>query len=165
MITIGIDPDTHHTSLVILDGTRVKWAHVLTVPRKLTGKAAVYATIQAAMRLPDTLPDVKVDMIVVEAMQVYGDAPEKANSLLPLSTIGGAVMAILSNKYPNAGICLPKPPEWKGQVPKKIHHKRILKALENAEALTSSHLIDAGGLAQWGQTTKAHTLSDLRLLP
>lgn len=168
MITIGIDPDTHYTSLVILDDCKVVWSYVIDVPKTLSGKASLYATLNGIPGMVTETPDVAVDRIAIEGMQVYKDAPEKANSLIPLAFIGGGIAYALQKRWPDAALVVPKPAEWKGQIPKKIHHKRILARL-NAPLSSVvakkhlSHVTDAAGLALWVQTPQALLMSDQRL--
>jgi len=63
---------------------------------------------------------------------------------------------MMARKYDKSRVLCPIPSDWKGSVPKSIHHKRILARLRvSEEALAhipkgqQQHVIDAAGLALW----------------
>jgi hypothetical protein len=67
-----------------------------------------------------------------------------------------ALAAMMARKYDKSRVLCPIPSDWKGSVPKSIHHKRILARLRvSEEALAhipkgqQQHVIDAAGLALW----------------
>ncbi len=106
------------------------------------------------------------ERLVIEWPQVYrlgGRAGADPNDLLGLAAVAGAVAA----HYYDATINVYKPAEWKGQVPKEVHHARIMRFLSDAEKLaipklpkTKLHnVLDAIGLGLFhlGRTGKGGT--------
>lgn len=77
---------------------------------------------------------VKVSAVVIEKMQVYDHSPPaQANACILLSLMAGRVTGLFASTvrcYHNYEY-LPK--EWKGQVPKEIHHRRIEEKLTDQE--------------------------------
>lgn len=94
------------------------------------------------------------DTLVLEWPQVYQGGRQKGdpNDLLPLAALNGALRAL----FPAPRLHLPKPSDWKGQVPKDIMGARILskltaeeKAVWNAAQFPKSlahNVLDAVGL-------------------
>lgn len=96
------------------------------------------------------------DRLVVELPQVYDAAHSKGD---PNDLIGVAVqVGRWVERYRGLeSIRLVKPATWKGQVPKEIHHGRILRKLALREQgvmpslpKTKAHnMLDAVGLGMW----------------
>lgn len=91
-------------------------------------------------------PDTR-HLIVLEKPQVYRHARARSADLVDLAISAGRIEGMFSR----AVWYLPR--EWKGQVPKKIHHPRILAQLTDREksCLPSKkgelkHILDAVGL-------------------
>lgn len=92
--------------------------------------------------------------LVIERPQVYGGAKFDPNDLVGLAVVAGAA----AGRFHMAkNIDFPLPRMWKGQVPKDIHHERVLRALSIAERgqvpnTTKSlqhNVLDAVGLGLW----------------
>lgn len=93
---------------------------------------------------------------VCEVPQVYPQSKADPNDMIPLALLAGSLVGFFGSPF----VKLPKPREWKGQVPKKIHNARTLAALTPAELQLCGGLshdeIDAVGLGLWylGRTGK-----------
>jgi hypothetical protein len=92
------------------------------------------------------------DELVLEVMQSYDLRHQKGdqNDLLELAGVGGAIVGILSPERVTGY----RPAEWKGQVPKVVHHKRIqrelteqeVKRIEKCPESLKHNVIDAIGI-------------------
>ncbi len=185
MITLGVDPDLHSTSWAILDHKSVLWVGRVVIPRRLRGAEAVAATIEK-MRDRKLPPGLGIDRIAVEGQQIYQKGLNTfraldQNDILMLAQVAGGMAALFWKMYPSAKLLLPKPAEWKGQVPKTVHHARIYVDLHLPYMMigrgeqkavvpefepdtykegditpgTASHVNDAVGLALWAQSLAA----------
>lgn len=95
--------------------------------------------------------------VVCEIPQVYPGSPVSTQSLITLMSRAGYLAGFLRPSQ----LTLVKPSQWKGQIPKDIHHKQILEQLEVGELLVldqcltnipkSKHhnVYDAVGLGLW----------------
>jgi hypothetical protein len=183
MLVLGIDPDLHTTGWAAYDSNLRKVIAVgcLKVPRKLTGFDAIEATM---VKCRSECWGGIVNVLVVEGQELYLGNTKNTRSILDLALCAGALMG---TTYTGSGdILCPKPAEWKGQVPKYIHHKRILDGLGVASyrvGVTKStfailpekdslhllpdgdrlkngdwkHVTDAIGLAIWGAEKIKHS--------
>ncbi len=88
-----------------------------------------------------------VDVLVIEKPQVYQAERQEvdANDLVNLAVLVGAVLGRVVAKR----VLLPLPAQWKGQVPKKIHHRRI-RNKTGLDQRMSKDALDAVGLALFG---------------
>jgi hypothetical protein len=102
--------------------------------------------------LPLKLSVERYDVRVMEWPQVYG--LDTAASVLEVAAAGGAIASVYGGEFVRV---LPR--EWKGQVPKTAHNRRVLKVLSETElgylesvvTATSlrNNMIDAVGLGLW----------------
>jgi hypothetical protein len=86
------------------------------------------------------------NVVVVEKPQVYAQRKQEGdpNDLVNVAVLAGAVLG-----YTRAALTLdPLPHDWKGGVPKKIHHARLKQRFPWATG--SNHALDALGLALYG---------------
>lgn len=116
------------------------------------------------------------DVVVVEGQQIYfGKSAATPDSILALALVSGCLVAYANTYIPRAKILIPKPQQWKGQVPKDIGQARsytllglpfdrargysfptpgaAYDAIQGAEHVNKGdweHLGDAAGLALWG---------------
>lgn len=152
MLTIGVDPDTHYMSMVVLHDGCVKRTIVTNTPKELTNVLAVARTLREFYAaLADLLP-MPVDRICVEGQQVYGQKNVDPGDLVRLAHMAGGAASLLLAMNPTAELLMPLPQEWKGSAPKAIHQQRVLALYPHLQWSTSgkgSHLIDALGLAHW----------------
>ncbi len=167
---LGIDPDTHNTGICLHrpnGGCLLDLAHV---KHKYTGTRAV---IEMAIRLDDVIDNLcrnrDIKLIIIENQEAYIGRGSVPNRLLVLAQVTGACIS-LCTKYSSNILC-PKPKEWKGQVPKDIHNKRVLEKMGTSEddlfkgnpipKPQRHHVIDAIGLALWGTSYLVDTQSQL----
>ncbi len=89
-----------------------------------------------------------VHVLVIERMQVYRGAGAKGDAadLIDLSVLCGTVLGAIYH----SACYMPVPAQWKGQVPKPIHHRRIRKEHPGIPQGVSEDAMDAAGLALWG---------------
>jgi hypothetical protein len=87
------------------------------------------------------------DLVVIEKPQIYQGHLQKGdpNDLIDLAVLVGAIIGHVSATK----ILLPLPAEWKGQVPKDIHHRRIRKRVPGL-GRCSKDALDAVGLYLYG---------------
>jgi hypothetical protein len=135
---IGIDPGLRCTGVAAFDGN--EWA-VLSIRPK--AHDLVGRIVEICARLANRGP---WDLAVIERPQVYRQGLMKGdpNDLVDLAVLVGALTVTLNAKR----TLLPRPAQWKGQVPKEIHHDRIRKQVPGVEG--SKDALDAVGLALWG---------------
>lgn len=192
-LAIGVDPDTTSTALAVVDvDTPQVLAVYLMKQRSKKGREATLEMLKLAhdMHLSrnEKLPggEQHVTSIVHETVAIAVEGQElymprggrggtkNPRSILWLAPISGVWMALLKFAYPEAQLYFPAPAEWKGQVPKQVHHMRIGKALGWAMAKSGGqktgygypenvkiplgdkinksdwkHAMDAVGLALW----------------
>ena len=100
--------------------------------------------------------DKRTDYFISEVPQVYRAGASKGDpdDLLQLAGVVGVFSALMSADV-RIGV---KPREWKGQVPKDVHHKRLLKELnylettmieEAAPPSLRHNVLDAVGIGLW----------------
>lgn len=155
MLTLGVDPDLHHTAFALVDQSAgLRSSYHLRVPAHLKGEDAVLVTLDRArdaLREP-WIVGAKVDGIAIEAQQHYVGSPVDPADLLMLAMVSGGIAALLQAMWPSIPMRLPRPCEWKGQVPKKIHHARVARILGSGfHMLPTEHCKDAAALALWLQ--------------
>lgn len=106
---------------------------------------------------------------ILERPQVYRAATSKGdpNDLITLAIQLGRYVERLEAKSFRTSLVLPT--TWKGQVPKEVHHKRLLRALTPAEAGKVAeciapiskgkqhNVLDAVALALWARSQKHFT--------
>jgi hypothetical protein len=132
-----------------------------------TGWAIIDTTgTLVACGLGQDFPTRSCRVALIEKPQVYRAVSSKGN---PNDLI---TLAILVGRYAErltlAGVCvdLVTPASWKGQIPKDVHHARVVSGLSAAEvaildrgairprAKTRDHnVLDAVALAKWGHVS------------
>lgn len=129
MIVLGADPGLHQTGLALYDATlcEVRWVGVARGPDKAQGQDAVLAMKQA---LHGILLGKFPDLAVVESQEAYlggGSHTRKSTpgDLIMLATVTGLIVA--SAAAPK--LLLPRPKDWKGQVPKAVQQARVCSRL------------------------------------
>lgn len=168
MIFIGFDPDLHYPSYgvvqVFSDRTfKILDMGCLDIPAKLKGYDAVSAI---CAQLPDECLEIAEGIamlspqevhIYCEAMIVRPKQREAVNGLLKLQVTSGAFAAGMSSVLDTdlTKSYFVAPHEWKGDVPKDIHQKRILRwyGIERRQLglpeKYAKHVVDALGIALW----------------
>ena len=142
MRILGIDPGMRATGVCYyVDGE----CDAFTIrPKSLSLMGAIVEVVDALQDyLPDSLP---LEVLVIERMQIYTREKSKGNpnDLIPLAMLAGAIMV----RQPAGTVLLPTPAQWKGQVPKDIHHARI-RAKVPGLGRCSKDAMDAVGLVLW----------------
>lgn len=101
--------------------------------------------------------DVPPYLLVIEWPQIYTRTKSKGdpNDLLPVAAVAGAIISSVGALT----VRMPKPSDWKGQVPKDVHNARVLKRLTPGERARfdaarlpkslANNAIDAVGLGLW----------------
>jgi hypothetical protein len=167
-LTIGLDPGLRVAGIAAVDDAGQLVAAGLL---KTTGRgrgAEVWASAAAPLRsFLEMLPDADALVFVHEHMQVYQGGQSRADpaDLLELTGVAGVAVGVVAELCDGV---LPvrfvsvTPRNWKGQVPKHIHHKRLERALDprGHEVLMDSlrghasnqwhNAWDAVGIALWG---------------
>ena len=152
MFTLSIDPGLRGCGVSLFNKKQlIKAVYVKSTEQVKRGPEAWLAMAQAIL---DSLPGVKVTHLVVEVPQVYNQAYWKGDpaDLIELAGVDGAITVAVgaTNNY---GFL---PREWKGQVPKDIHNKRVEAKLSVEELATIEstatvrhNVVDAVGLGLW----------------
>lgn len=136
---IGFDPDLHQPSLALVgeDGAvRAVWC--LRHKKRLKGRAAVVAcSAFVAEFFSETLMPLydgtlEIAAFAVESQEVYRGAGQDADTkdpraLMFLAAVSGVVLGLGHVIWPKAAILFPAPAEWKGNVPKEVHHARLME--------------------------------------
>lgn len=154
MRLLALDPSVRGTGAACFGGNLLAavevWKCDLPAEPKHYGSIA-----QAYAWLPGWALTDKWDVIVCEVPEVYHHTP-RPQDLIAVAIVAGALCTIPAEKVRTF---LPK--TWKGQVPKKIHHDRILSQLLDHElqileaakkdiGVTLFHnALDAVGLGLW----------------
>lgn len=171
---IGIDPDLHHTGIAIVDPfgrvLEVECAKVSTSLRGAKAVAAMSDELLCSMKYhAETYA--RTVRAAVEGQTISFRQTKDPSSILHLAHVTGCAVSAL-RAHTLASVYIPAPREWKGQVPKQIHHQRICERLVWAYTLHGTkksgyaspndppvgkhlkpsqwkHVLDAVGLALW----------------
>lgn len=88
--------------------------------------------------------------VVIECPQVYARGKGDPNDLIDLARVVGALETL------SRDCVVVRPRTWKGTLPKKIHHERVLKELTTEERAVlgtkkkiDHNILDAVGLGLW----------------
>ena len=124
-IVLGIDPDTRHTAMVLASAAEVFQVYVIRASSD-TEESSTLRMIKCLAPAFEALAR-KADAIVVEGQQIYtGKSAASTDSILCLAQVAGALVAYANLTFPDKIIWMPKPSQWKGNVPKLVHHARVL---------------------------------------
>lgn len=146
MRSLGIDPGLTATGLAwCIDG----WWGTATLRATAHGLAPRIAEILALMDA--ALPVASWDVVTIEHPQAYQGSKNRhqvdPNDIVRLSILAGALAA---NACTLSRTLTPLPVQWKGGVPKDIHHRR-LRARIPGLGRVSKDAMDAVGLCLYGQ--------------
>lgn len=138
MNILGIDPGLRACGVASVTGEGHWYAGTIR-PKTRTLQERIQEIVRHMPRIP-------WDLIVIEMPQIYQGYKQEGdpNDLLRLSLLVGALIVSLDGE-----ILLPLPSQWKGQVPKEIHHRRI-RARVPGLGRQSKDAMDAVGLALYG---------------
>lgn len=176
MRVLGIDPDLHHAGVALVeDGRKLLAVRCPQVSSHFRGSAAV---VQMALSMEVALAEIlseygHPDFAVVEGQESYLGAKVRPQDLIHLAQAAGSAAGLV-RALAGCRIELPRPVTWKGSIPKDVHQKRVLRALgipyepgskptrilklpsgvgfESIKKSHLTHVIDAIGLAVWGET-------------
>jgi len=145
MNVIGIDPGLRCTGLATFDGKTWDVRSIRSTERDLAARCEEIAA---------SIPCAPVDLLVIERPQVYQGRLQKGdpNDLVDLAVLVG----VLLRHIPHVRALLPRPRDWKGQVPKDIHHRRLRARVPDLGP-ASKDAMDAVGLALWGWDQRSMT--------
>lgn len=169
MIWLGVDPDTQHTGICLYSADPKYYiVGIIRTPSGLVGTEAIIAQAKGAQQFFLYLFANYLSTefgLVVERQTKFHHRKSRPEALLKLALVSGVWLG-QANRF--ARIFLPEPVEWKGQIPKEIHHRRVMKEADLSyqmdrdhivptnipsfcKILTSdwTHIIDAIGLAIW----------------
>jgi len=169
MIYIGIDPGVRMCGVAI-DFNDCPPAHpdipklrAFTVTGNGNGTMQAEDTLQA--RAVGMVYDIKSHIprrydvaLCVEGQKIYPKEKSKGdpNDMVKVAIVAGAMLGVADSLY-MLHAYLPTPREWKGALPKSIHHERLrakyrewVEPVERETAKThQNHVWDAVGLLEW----------------
>lgn len=134
------------------------------------GKGQIGLTRSVAESLPERVSEMagalyavaakyQATEIIVEMPRVYRTGKQKGdpNDLVDLAFAAGGIAVILSAIEGLTHVVIPYPREWKGTIPKNIHHARlrmqvpeVVQAIDQIPKSLQHNVWDAVGLALWG---------------
>lgn len=132
MNLIAVDPGLRACGVAVYrDSTLTRAMFVVSPERTLRGGPAWVAM---AWAVAQQVNSESWTTAVVEFPQQYEGEESKVDrrDLSELTAVAGAVTLVLSARA--SVVWTPVPREWKGQVPKDVHGRRILSRLTPAEA-------------------------------
>jgi hypothetical protein len=145
---LGIDPGLNACGIAWCRGE--VW-NTLTVRPRATELHHILREIVAQV------PAGPWDLVVQERPQIYTNRKAKGdpNDMIPLAMLVGAIVLAVQP----APVLLPWPRQWKGTVPKDIHHARLRTRLPGIKAC-SKDAMDAVGLVLWAMDRAEALTSD-----
>jgi hypothetical protein len=140
MLCLGIDPDMHDTAIASWDDRGPVAAHVVSIPKKLTGTDALLAMMHELSKPWPTLarfypfgyegPDDQPSWCAVEGQEWVKARGVGGQSIVHLGNVAGlCVMRVARGYLHGCGLYWPKPAEWKGSVPKHAMQARLYTEL------------------------------------
>jgi hypothetical protein len=151
-VVVGIDPGARHCGWCILFPGSLEWTLSCGLSADRPRAASHAEEVVQELRGRD------VAALVVERPQVYVGRKQVGdpNDLIQLAFVGGTFAALVPHRH----LFTPRPAQWKGQVPKDIHHARLAKRMGSTwPAIEASarrwgklahNVYDAVGLALYG---------------
>ncbi len=174
---LGVDPDLHHAGIALVDdGKTIIAVRCSQASADLRGSTAAVAMAYALREDLFALFSAygRPDVAIVEGQEMYLGSRVRPQDLLHLALSAGIAAGVVRAAWDTTRIEIPKPKTWKGDIPKHVHQKRIMRAVgipfeggsNPAKMLTVPtadgfrdikkshliHVIDAIGLAVWGAT-------------
>jgi hypothetical protein len=170
MIFFGVDPDSWTTAWAAVNSSEILAVGVLR--RKRSGKIGMVEMLSLWEPNIGSSGDRLVG--VVEGQSLHYGSNVNPDDLFKLAhTAGAAAASLFRAGFRN--VLIPKPEDWKGQVPKQIHQARVLNKfgilyeqladycvpsgcarlarIQGAASLNRGdwkHVVDAIGLARYG---------------
>lgn len=145
---VAIDPSLHSTGIVVFNKDEEPvLAHNIVVPKDIKGVDAIYK--QASLLdvfLFNNMIHYQPARMVVEKQVYRKDERMGINSFLDLFSVSYVIVPIHLRHL----VTFVTPVEWKGQLPKPICHRRLLKKEKNPELFqNNSDILDALGIGRW----------------
>lgn len=129
MKCLGFDPDLHHSGIAIVENGKLLMVALTSAHHTAKGRRAAVENIASAAGI--AWPNDEIDRAVIECPQIYRGGKNKADpaDLINLALVSGGASDLIKRIYPGAAQGFVLPQEWKGTIPKMIHHKRICEDL------------------------------------
>ncbi len=150
MLCLGIDPDLHDTAIASWDDAGPVAAHVVSIPRKITGTDALLAMMHELSKpwpefgrpeLRDECMD-RPDWCAVEGQELARTGAKRharPEDIVRLGQVAGmAAMRVARGYLHGCGLYWPKPSEWKGSVKKHAMQARLYEELGWGYEIVSS---------------------------
>jgi len=163
-LILGIDPGLKGNGLGFVASRAPREGKLVAVAFVPGGgrDASVWAGL--ALRTVEEIQKLcEPSLVVIEQPKIYTNSNVKRKArhedILQVAGVVGALAGAIRLRWEGAEILSPLPREWKGQVPKTVHHHRLLnddldeQELALLEPILSKHLpdaLDGVGLARWG---------------
>ena len=168
---LGIDPDLRTLAWACVDETlKPAYVSIIRAPKSQNQVLAMIYAMQSHKLFMGYR-----DAVAVEAQELYVGNAASPRDILHLAQVAGAAVAL----WGVSTIYFPRPAEWKGQVDKFAHQKKILskagmavgkimggkepycvptnpEVINGGDVLNDSdwkHVVDAIGLAQYAAET------------
>lgn len=130
MFFLGIDPDVSCLTAAIVDKSGML-VSIQAFKSRSSGMQSLKEIIPLVGKYLIFDVQQTIKLIAIEGQEISYTVKIGRNprSMLSLTHCSGAMHGICSMGFPEADIRIPKPAEWKGQVPKEIHQARVLRCL------------------------------------
>jgi hypothetical protein len=151
-VLLAVDPGLRGCGAALFFDGALTFAHYVRNPNREDRGPAAWRDMAEAVRL--FAQGRLIDALVLEVPQVYTRGKGDPGDLVELAGVDGAILGRLM-PVQQYGY---KPREWKGSVPKDIHHARVRKTLTEAErqilensapASLRHNVLDAIALGKW----------------
>jgi hypothetical protein len=152
---VAIDPGLRVLGMAEFEDGALTGAHLVRNPNQTDRGAQAWLAI--AIETLRAAGAAEPDLLVHELMQVYDTKGQKGDQadLIELAGVAGTVAGVLFAERALSYV----PREWKGNLPKKVHHKRGVAALYTAELETLMECPDApADLVTFLETASAEAL-------
>ena len=133
---IGVDPDLHTTPFAVIDENgRLLFLEMSVIFKKFKAERAVInqqdSMIDVVAAFAFQKEDVKAFAVESQNVTYTGRTGKNPQDMIPIAQVAGGASMLLAGALhvPDEFRFMPRPSEWKGNVPKQIHHARICKLL------------------------------------